>query len=72
MKLMWAKYLIDCTLQRKATRKHSKIEKYLTEEKVVSLLELVNVVLTTTLISEQSVSATVAKTVDAIMLLRIV
>ena len=72
---------MDCTLQRKATRKHSKMQKYLIDERVgvlfpyrscdVLLAELV-VLLTNTPISELRVIAVVAKRVDAMMLLRIV
>ena len=70
---------MDCTLQRKATRKHSKMEKYLIEETREVLFPYSNgvlldleVLLTKTLISELRAMAVVAKSVAAMMLLRIV
>lgn len=72
---------MDCTLHRNATRKHSKIAKYFTEDKNEVLFPYTSweaawfkfeVLLTKTLIIELNVIAVVARRVDAIILLRIV
>lgn len=67
------------TLQRKATRKQRRIEKYLIEDTMGFLLPYTRVEAvvgvpdeTKTPIAELNVIATVARSVDAIMLFRIV